>query len=63
MASSDDIYLSPSQIRRFNLHTGDFVEGEIRVPKNGERYFALLKIKKVNGEKPELSKIELYLII
>ncbi|WP_420885226.1 transcription termination factor Rho [Candidatus Profftella armatura] len=56
MASSDDIYLSPSQIRRFNLHTGDFVEGEIRVPKNGERYFALLKIKKVNGEKPELSK-------
>ena len=41
MASTDDIYLSPSQIRRFNLHTGDMVEGEVRVPKDGERYFAL----------------------
>ncbi|XP_017302471.2 LOW QUALITY PROTEIN: uncharacterized protein LOC103516280, partial [Diaphorina citri] len=56
MASSDDIYLSPSQIRRFNLHTGILWKGEIRVPKNGERYFALLKIKKVNGEKPDSKK-------
>ena len=40
MASTDDIYLSPSQVRRFNLHTGDMVEGEVRVPKDGERYFA-----------------------
>lgn len=56
MASVDDIYLSPSQIRRFNLHTGDFVEGEVRIPKNGERYFALIKIDKINGEKPESSK-------
>ncbi|BCG49766.1 transcription termination factor Rho [Candidatus Profftella armatura (Diaphorina cf. continua)] len=56
MASVDDIYLSPSQIRRFNLHTGDFVEGEVRIPKNGERYFALIKIEKINGEKPESSK-------
>jgi len=44
MASTDDIYLSPSQIRRFNLHTGDMVEGEVRVPKDGERYFALVKV-------------------
>jgi transcription termination factor Rho len=43
MASTDDIYLSPSQIRRFNLHTGDAIEGEVRVPKDGERYFALVK--------------------
>ena len=42
MASTDDIYLSPSQVRRFNLHTGDMVEGEVRVPKDGERYFALV---------------------
>jgi transcription termination factor Rho len=56
MASTDDIYLSPSQIRRFNLHTGDMVEGEVRVPKDGERYFALVKVDRVNGVTPEESK-------
>src|SRR5881227_670104 len=56
MASTDDIYLSPSQIRRFNLHTGDSIEGEIRTPKDGERYFALVKVDKVNGEAPEAAK-------
>ncbi|MBP6776871.1 MAG: transcription termination factor Rho [Piscinibacter sp.] len=56
MASTDDIYLSPSQIRRFNLHTGDMVEGEVRVPKDGERYFALVKVDRVNGQTPEESK-------
>jgi len=56
MASTDDIYLSPSQIRRFNLHTGDMVEGEVRVPKDGERYFALVKVDRVNGLTPEQSK-------
>ncbi|MDR2788976.1 MAG: transcription termination factor Rho [Candidatus Accumulibacter sp.] len=56
LASTDDIYVSPSQIRRFNLHTGDTVEGEIRTPKDGERYFALVKVDRVNGEAPESSK-------
>ena len=56
LASPDDIYVSPSQIRRFNLHTGDTIEGEIRTPKEGERYFALVKVDKVNGESPETSK-------
>ncbi|MFA7279153.1 MAG: transcription termination factor Rho [Sterolibacterium sp.] len=56
LASTDDIYVSPSQIRRFNLHTGDTIEGEIRTPKDGERYFALVKVDKVNGELPEASK-------
>jgi transcription termination factor Rho len=56
LASTDDIYLSPSQIRRFNLHTGDMIEGEVRVPKDGERYFALVKVDRVNGSTPEESK-------
>src|SRR4026209_1633851 len=56
LASTDDIYVSPSQIRRFNLHTGDSIEGEIRTPKDGERYFALVKDDKVNGEIPEAAK-------
>ena len=56
LASTDDIYLSPSQIRRFNLHTGDSVEGEVRTPKEGERYFALVKVDKINGQSPEASK-------
>jgi transcription termination factor Rho len=56
MASTDDIYLSPSQIRRFNLHTGDMVEGEVRVPKDGERYFALVKVDRVNGLTTDESK-------
>jgi transcription termination factor Rho len=53
LASPDDIYISPSQVRRFNLHTGDTIEGEIRTPKDGERYFAITKLDKVNGESPE----------
>ncbi|SFN54655.1 transcription termination factor Rho [Formivibrio citricus] len=56
LAGTDDIYVSPSQIRRFNLHTGDTIEGEIRTPKDGERYFALVKVDKVNSEPPENSK-------
>jgi transcription termination factor Rho len=56
LASTDDIYVSPSQIRRFNLHTGDSIEGEIRTPKDGERYFALVKVDKVNAEPPEAAK-------
>jgi transcription termination factor Rho len=56
LASTDDIYVSPSQIRRFNLHTGDSIEGEIRTPKDGERYFALVKVDKVNAEAPEAAK-------
>ena len=56
LAGPDDIYVSPSQIRRFNLHTGDSIEGEIRTPKDGERYFALVKVDKVNLDLPENSK-------
>jgi transcription termination factor Rho len=52
----DDIYVSPSQIRRFALRTGDSVEGQIRGPKDGERYFALLKVSKINFEDPEATK-------
>ncbi|OIP08453.1 MAG: transcription termination factor Rho [Rhodocyclales bacterium CG17_big_fil_post_rev_8_21_14_2_50_68_7] len=56
LAGTDDIYVSPSQIRRFNLRTGDSIEGEIRTPKDGERYFALVKVDKVNNAPPEDSK-------
>ena len=56
LASTDDIYISPAQIRRFNLHTGDSIEGDVRIPKDGERYFALVKVDKINGELPEASK-------
>src|SRR4029077_19041628 len=52
----DDIYVSPSQIRRFMLRTGDTVEGQIRPPKDSERYFALLKVEKVNFEDPEVAR-------
>jgi len=52
----DDIYVSPSQIRRFNLRTGDTVSGQIRPPKDNERYFALLKVEAVNFEDPEKSR-------
>ena len=52
----DDIYVSPSQIRRFGLRTGDSVEGQVRSPKNGERYFALLKVEQINFESPEKGK-------
>ena len=53
LAGPDDIYVSPSQIRRFNLRTGDTIAGKIRPPKEGERYFALLKVSEVNFSKPE----------
>ena len=56
LAGPDDIYVSPSQIRRFNLRTGDTVAGKIRPPKEGERYFALLKVNEINFEPPEQAK-------
>jgi transcription termination factor Rho len=56
LAGPDDIYVSPSQIRRFNLRTGDTVSGKIRPPKEGERYFALLKVDELNFEPPEMAK-------
>ena len=56
LANTDDIYVSPSQIRRFNLRNGDTIEGEIRTPKDGERYFALVKVDRINGDPPEASK-------
>jgi len=52
----DDIYVSPSQIRRFDLHTGDTISGQVRPPKDGERYFALLKVEAVNSESPEAAR-------
>lgn len=56
LASHDDIYVSPSQIRRFSLQTGDTVDGEIRMPKESEKYFALVKVDKINGNEPEANK-------
>ncbi len=56
LAGPDDIYVSPSQIRRFNLRTGDTIAGKIRPPKEGERYFALLKVNQINFDKPESSR-------
>ena len=56
LAGPDDIYVSPSQIRRFGLRTGDTIQGKIRSPKEGERYFAILKIEEINFEKPEKSR-------
>ena len=56
LAGPDDIYVSPSQIRRFNLRTGDTISGKIRPPKEGERYFALLKVNEVNYDRPENSR-------
>ncbi len=56
LAGPDDIYVSPSQIRRFSLRTGDTIEGKIRPPKDGERYFALLKVSAINFDKPEDAK-------
>ncbi|HHW95711.1 MAG: transcription termination factor Rho [Myxococcota bacterium] len=53
---SDDIYVSPTQIRRFNLRTGDTISGQIRPPKDGERYFALLKVEQINYEDPDVAK-------
>jgi len=57
---TDDIYVSPSQIRRFNLRTGDWVTGKARIPRENERYFALLQIKEVNGRSPEVEKKRLH---
>ncbi|MDF2182631.1 transcription termination factor Rho [Neptuniibacter sp. CAU 1671] len=56
LAGPDDIYVSPSQIRRFNLRTGDTISGKIRPPKDGERYFALLKVNEINYDQPENAK-------
>ncbi|PIT18589.1 transcription termination factor Rho [Snodgrassella alvi] len=56
LAGPDDIYVSPSQIRRFNLHTGDTIEGSVRVPKDNERYFALVRLDKINGDNPDVCK-------
>ncbi|MFZ2418005.1 MAG: transcription termination factor Rho [Smithellaceae bacterium] len=56
LPSPDDIYISPSQIRRFNLRTGDTISGEVRPPKEGEKYFALLKVDEVNFESPESAR-------
>ena len=55
-AGADDVYISPAQIRRFNLRTGDWIEGLVRAPRDNERYFALLRIQKVNGRSPEKEK-------
>ena len=59
LANPDDIYVSPSQVRRFNLRTGDTIEGEIRTPKDGERYVALTKLESINGFPPEANKNKL----
>ena len=56
LAGPDDIYVSPSQIRRFNLRTGDTITGKIRPPKDSERYFALLKVDEINFGPPEQAK-------
>lgn len=56
LAGPDDIYVSPSQIRRFNMRKGDYLAGKIRPPKDSERYFALLKVNEINGESPEKTK-------
>ena len=60
LAGPDDIYISPSQIRRFGLRTGDTVEGQIRSPKDGERYFALLKVNTINFEDPEKQRHKIH---
>ncbi len=60
LAGPDDIYVSPSQVRRFDLHTGDTVSGQVRAPKEGERYFALIKVEAVNFESPERAKEKLF---
>src|SRR6202166_4476671 len=56
----DDIYVSPSQIRRFDLHTGDTVSGQVRPPKEGERYFALIKVEAVNFEHPDVAREKIF---
>ena len=56
----DDVYVSPSQIRRFNMRTGDTISGQIRQPKDGERYYALLKVEKLNHQSPEIAKDKIF---
>ena len=56
----DDIYISPSQIRKFDLHTGDTISGQIRPPKEGEKYFALIKVEAVNFETPDRTKPKIF---
>ena len=56
----DDIYVSPSQIRKFDLRTGDTVSGQVRPPKDGERYFALIKVEAVNFEDPEVARSKIF---
>ena len=56
----DDIYVSPSQIRKFDLHTGDTVSGQIRPPKDGERYFALIKVEAINFEHPDVARNKIF---
>ena len=56
----DDIYVSPSQIKKFDLKTGDTISGQIRPPKNGERYFALIKVDAVNFEPPDRAKEKIF---
>src|SRR5690606_1798657 len=60
LAGPDDIYVSPSQIRKFDLHTGDTVSGQIRPPKEGERYFALIKVEAVNFEAPGVARNKIF---
>jgi transcription termination factor Rho len=59
LASHDDIYVSPSQVRRFNLQTGDTIDGEIRMPKEGEKYFALVRVDKINHNEPDSNKYKI----
>lgn len=60
LPSNDDIYVSQSQIRRFDMRTGDFVAGQVRRPKDSERYFALLRVEQINGADPELAAERLH---
>ncbi|MGV3520421.1 Rho termination factor N-terminal domain-containing protein, partial [Luteitalea sp.] len=60
LAGPDDIYVSPSQIRKFDLQTGDTISGQIRPPKDGERYFALIKVEAVNFEAPEFARNKIF---
>ena len=60
LAGPDDIYVSPSQIRKFDLQTGDTVSGQVRPPKDGERYFALIKVEAVNFESPDQARNKLF---
>ena len=62
LPGADDIYVSPSQIRKFGLRTGDTVEGPVRAPKEGERYFALLQVSKINFEEPEKARHKICLL-